>query len=370
MYTKVCAIFNYAPHYRERIYSLIEEELNADFYFGDKLKTNNIKKVDYSIFKRKVVEVKNIHLIGPLYYQRGVIQLLFKKYDRYIITGETYCISTLLFLLLGKVMGKKVYLWGHGCRGNEAFVNMLIKRISSYLYSGFFLYGNYARELLVDRGFNKDKLHVIYNSLDYDVQLDYREKASSNNIYKEHFNNNNKVLYFIGRLNQSKRLDILIDALVKLKDEGRYYNLVLIGSGDSDDTLKEYASQKGIDDIWFYGECYDEGELSNLIYNADLCVSPGNVGLTAMHSLAYGTPVITHNNFKKQMPEFEAIIEGETGLFFDYNSADSLANKIEEWFAITKHATREEIAQCCFKVIDKKYNPYRQIELLRNVMDI
>lgn len=67
--------------------------------------------------------------------------------------------------------------------------------------------------------------------------------------------------------------------------------------------------------IWFYGACYDEIKNAALIYNADLCVSPGNVGLTAMHSMVFGTPVITHNDFKWQMPEFEAIEPGKTGDF-------------------------------------------------------
>ncbi len=67
--------------------------------------------------------------------------------------------------------------------------------------------------------------------------------------------------------------------------------------------------------IWLYGACYDEEIIGELIFNAQLCVSPGNVGLTAMHSLVYGTPVITHNNFSNQSPEFEAIIDGKTGSF-------------------------------------------------------
>lgn len=369
MDAKVCAIFNYAPHYRESIYLLMEKELNAYFYFGDMLKTN-IKKADYSIFKNKVVEVNNIFLPGPLYYQKGVLRLLFKKYDKYIITGETYSISTFIFLLLAKVIGKDVYLWGHGCRGNEAAINMFIKKISSYLYTGFFLYGNYAKELLIEKGFNKDKLHIIYNSLDYDAQLSYRKKMKSSNIYHEHFGNDNKTIYFIGRLNLSKKLDMLIDALALLIERGKHYNLVLIGGGDSAEFLKEYALQKGIDNIWFYGECYDEGSLSNLIYNADLCVSPGNVGLTAIHSLVYGTPVITHNNFMKQGPEFEAIVDNKTGLFFIHNDVLSLAEKIEEWFDIMKDSSREEISNRCYEVIDQKYNPHRQIEILKRGMKI
>ena len=44
-------------------------------------------------------------------------------------------------------------------------------------------------------------------------------------------------------------------------------------------------------------------------------VSPGNVGLTAIHSLSYGTPVLTHNNFNNQMPEVESIQPGFNGYF-------------------------------------------------------
>ena len=35
--------------------------------------------------------------------------------------------------------------------------------------------------------------------------------------------------------------------------------------------------------------------ISKYLYYADICVSPGNVGLTAIHSLTYGTPVNSQN---------------------------------------------------------------------------
>ena len=60
------------------------------------------------------------------------------------------------------------------------------------------------------------------------------------------------------------------------------------------------------------GECYSEETNAKLIYNADLCVAPGNIGLTAIHVMMFGCPAITHNDFKWQMPEFEAIKSMET----------------------------------------------------------
>ncbi|MEZ4897633.1 MAG: hypothetical protein R2806_12390 [Saprospiraceae bacterium] len=61
-------------------------------------------------------------------------------------------------------------------------------------------------------------------------------------------------------------------------------------------------------------------KLSTFFYNSAVCVSPGNIGLTGVHSMSFGCPVISHNNFVEQMPEFEIIREGETGYFFQQNN--------------------------------------------------
>ena len=58
-----------------------------------------------------------------------------------------------------------------------------------------------------------------------------------------------------------------------------------------------------------------------------MLVSPGNVGLNAVHALSYGTPVITHNNVNNQMPEHETIIENFNGCFHKENDINSIAHE-------------------------------------------
>ena len=105
-----------------------------------------------------------------------------------------------------------------------------------------------------------------------------------------------------------------------------------------------------------------------LIYNADLCVAPGNIGLTAMHVLMFGCPAISHNNFKRQMPEFESIIPGQTGDFFEYDNVDDLARSISRWFAL-KSGCREEVRRTCYKEIDDYWNPHYQLNLIKKVFE-
>ena len=133
--------------------------------------------------------------------------------------------------------------------------------------------------------------------------------------------------------------------------------------------LKNLVSTKNLDNqVWFYGLCYDDNKNAQLIYDADLCVAPGNVGLTAMHSMVFGTPVITHNNFSMQMPEFESITPNITGDFFKYNDVSSLSQKIEDWID-NKSSKRDKIRQDCYDEIDRFWTPKYQMNILKRVIE-
>lgn len=363
-----CLIYNYAQHYRLNIFSLMNSMINCDFFFGDKME--DVKKIDYSLLSNFVKEVENKKfLYKPLYFQKGVIPLINKSYTNYIILGDLHCISTWILLVLGKIYRKKIYLWTHGWYGKEIKVKKIIKKLFFGLSEGVFLYGNYARNLMIKEGINMNKLHVIYNSLSYDIQLSIRIKINKNKIYEDHFNNKLKNLIFIGRLTPIKNLELLLEALAKLNSQCDRFNLTIIGEGVMENDLKALSIKLKLEDrIWFYGATYDEFEIAKLIYNADLCISPGNVGLTAIHSMTYGTPVITHNNYAYQMPEFEAIEDGTTGTFFDHNECNSLVDSINRWFS--KSPNRNYIREKCYEIIDTKYNPHLQIKTIKNALGI
>ena len=364
MIMKLCLIYNFAQHYRTNIFTLMDKEMNVDFVFGDTM--GDVKKMDYSLLRHSVMEVGKIK-IGHLTYQKKVVSLLRKNYTHYLILPDTRCISSWLFLLISRFYSKKkVYIWTHGWYGKESGIEKILKKIMFRLPNGgVFLYGNYARELMIKDGFNPDKLYTIHNSLAYDKQIEIRKELKATAIYKNHFGNDNKNLFFIGRLTPVKRLDLILRALAICRDRSKNYNFTFIGDGEKTNELMALTKELGLEShIWFYGSCYDEVKLSSLIYNADLCVAPGNIGLTAMHSMVFGTPCITHNDFKWQMPEFEAIKEGVTGTFFKRDDVVDLANKIDAWFA-AKIDSREDVRNACMKEIDEQWNPYFQINVLK-----
>ena len=361
---KICQIYNSAPHYRTSIFRLIDQEFECDYVFGESL--GDIKQMDTSVLKGRVTKVKN-HFFGKgFYWQSGVQRQLLKPYDTYVVLGDYHCLSTWLFCVRARLFHrrKRVFFWSHGWYGKENGFERVVKKVFFRLPSGgTFLYGNYARGLMIKEGFDPEKLFVIHNSLAYDKQMGIRKSLLPTDIYRKHFGNDNPVLVMIGRLNDRKRLSLLFEAVEILEKSEKQYNIVLVGDGEDRGALGLKAKELGIN-VWFYGACYDETINAELIYNADLCVVPGDIGLTAIHAMMFGTPVITHNKFPLHGPEFEAILSGMTGNFYEFGDVNSLADTIRLWLA--KHVNnREIIRQNCFREIDTQWTPEFQIEVLK-----
>lgn len=367
----LCFICNFASKYREPIYQKLDAQYPIDWYCG-KYDTD-IAELDYSKLKRVTLIENKRFIKDPLYFQQGVLALLRRKeYSVYLMTGELWCVSTWLFAALKKIVAprKKVYFWTHGWYGKESRMRAMLKRMYFRLADGIFLYGDYARRLMIEQGFNPDKLWVIHNSLDYEYHQQLLAKINETDVYRLHFGNDYPNLLFIGRLTTVKRIDQLIEAMKLLDTKGVRCNLTLVGDGVEktalQDLVKKYHLVKR---VWFYGACYDDLRNSELIYNADLCVAPGNVGLTAMHCMTFGTPVISHDSFPYQMPEFEAIIPQQTGDFFRYGDVQSLVETIEGWLQ-NNSADRQRVREACFAEIKKHWNPTAQMEVFNKYLNI
>ncbi len=361
---RLCVIYNFAQLYREPIFTEIDRRWDCSWYFGKN--TTDIKEMDISKLS-DATEVPNERIgVGAWYRLKGLSgKLKGKNFSTYLALGEPYCLSIWWLAMKLRLFGgnKKLYFWTHGWYGKETYLRRIIKKSFFKLADGIFLYGNYARNLMIKEGFDPDKLFVIHNSLDYKKQKKIRRTLKESDIYRNHFGNNDPTLIFIGRLTAVKRLELLIKAQAILLQRGTPCNLVLVGDGEKREELEALVKEKNLSDrVWIYGRCYDDNINAELIYNASLCVAPGNVGLTAMHTMVFGTPVISHSEFKWQMPEFEAIRPGKTGDFFKHEYVDDLACTIERW--LKEHTDRDAVRKACFAEIDNGWNPAYQMNVL------
>ena len=69
------------------------------------------------------------------------------------------------------------------------------------------------------------------------------------------------------------------------------------------------------------------------------------------------------------LPEFESIISGKTGDFFEKDNVEDLARCISNWFT-SKSGSRDEVRKACYKEIDEYWNPHYQLNVIKKTLDI
>ena len=354
---KVFYLTNIFPLYRESIWQLLRDEKKYDFhFFFSNQNLFGIKSISPN-HHNKYHEIKNHFFLGRLIWQSKFLKELINiKPDILILLGEMNVISNWFIAIYARLFRIKVYYWGHGIYGNESFIKRLFRLLFLKLSYGHILYGEWAKTKLIHNGFDKENIHVVYNSLNYDSQKKYFEKLLKKKTEIKVFK-----LIFVGRLTKTKKIDQLLRALKKISNQIKY-ELNIVGDGSEKSYLVNLKNELRLSNINFLGPIYEEKAISKLIFNSNVCVSPGNIGLTAMHSLSYGTPVITHNDFKNQMPEAEAITDNINGLFFKKDNIEDLAEKILKSSEIKfdKHLVRS--------IIDEKFNPNFQKQIFDNLI--
>jgi glycosyltransferase involved in cell wall biosynthesis len=362
-------IYDGFPHYRNGVIEELARSPRFEYvFFGDERYTDpSIRTYDF----RPDQQVVRTHTwpLGPFRVQRGILRnILRRKIGACIFLGNPYFLSYWWLTPLLRLSGRRVYFWTHGwLAASEPRAKRLFRDLFFRLPDGLFLYGTRARDIGMARGFRADSLHVIHNSLDYDAQkrtFGLLEGQSRAELRAElGLPTDARILICTARITRKCRFEILLEAAKLLRLRGLDAFVLLVGEGPEAAALATLAASLGVPHR-FWGACYEESMIARLYKAADLTVSPGKVGLTAMHSMAYGTPVISHGNLDNQMPEYESIVPGVTGDFFAEDSVEDLANVIESWL----RAHPEKPERECVARIEAEFTPRFQREVIERVL--
>lgn len=357
--------------YRFPVFKAISDNLvsgaNLVVYADSREDVSRIRLVDEKHCKQGFLsenlrwkKIRSLYIRHVCFWQTGLIRLaLFERYRVVVYWGEAQRLSTWVSAFFARCAGKKVVFWTHGIYGNERFFKRAIRALFYRLADALLLYSEHGRQQLVMAGLPAKKLFVINNSLDVSAQMkliDNFNPAELQAIRRKVCRDDERLLVFVGRLEKAKRLDLLLESLVLLKGRGVPAKAILIGDGSCYAALVSMAKELAVaDNVVFIGECYDNAKVLPLLAISDICVSPGEVGLTAMHSLICGTPVVTHNDFSNQMPEFEAVKVGRSGAFFRRGDVSDLADKICE--CLEAIDSGKITADGCREIVRNYYTP-------------
>ena len=362
------------PSYRAAIYRRLSQNRNLDFEVcaGANTRTIDGAKVPSAVdvgcntgIKWRRLEARRLRWFRNYEWQPEAVKMAWRDDIDAIIVQGNKSLSNWLVLLLCKLRGIPVIDWSMGVRGPESRLKWSIRRLLLRWPDAHLLYGSFARDFYVQHGFREDRVSVIHNSLDYERQAAIRKALTTEQIRKvrQRFGaagSDDRLVFHSGRIERRKNLSLLLSAIRTLKDRGHHIVLVLIGSGNEEAALQQQVQEKDLaQNVVFYGACYEEEILGPIISASDLAVVPGATGLVAMHSLVYGTPLLTRDNSAwLHGPEIETIIEGQTGGYFRDGDLDDLISKMEAM--LYPRPCKEQMGEACMKIIDEQYTPYYQ----------
>jgi glycosyltransferase involved in cell wall biosynthesis len=377
---RIAVFDDIAAHYRFSLFRLLSDQTDHEYsIFASDKSHNGVATIDRNYSSKPLDEggirwkiIKNIVAFKRIFFQTGVIRRsLTGAYDIYIFPGEFHILSTWIATAICRMRKRKVVFWGHGLYGNEVFLKKFLRNLFNRLPDAHLLYNERSEELMKRSGIPGSKIFVINNSLDYDTQVRVRELISDEEKEKKRNeifagNKDLPVTVFLGRLTKEKNIELLIKSIDILLNQDFRLNCLIVGRGEQESFLKSMVKDLALEqNIKFTGPFYDNIQNGIFLSMADCCVSPGNIGLLAIHSMTFGTPVITHNDMNYQGPEASTVIENYSGELFERNNAQNLAEKIHYLLSVTgkKHYMRN-----CISLIDEKYNPGFQLSVFNNLI--
>jgi glycosyltransferase involved in cell wall biosynthesis len=258
----------------------------------------------------------------PLFWNPGSLATLDRvPADAIVFNWNVRVLSLPLAIRKARRKNCGVVLFGHGFSKNETAFRRGLRNWVGRKADCVLVYSESARQDLITDGFAPERVFVAPNSVDQTEIQAARQDWLSRPADLAAFRRDNKleqgpVLIFVARLDPLRRLDMLLDALPAVAKVHPGVQLVVIGGGSELETLKQQATRLGLNNneadaahgrVRFLGAVYGEPSIAPWFLSSDLMVFPSHMGLSALHAMGYGVPVITCNNASKHGPEFDVI---------------------------------------------------------------
>lgn len=368
---KISVIYHHFPHYRAPVMRALASSQKHDYHFYGSLNDFDGIKAFHGDDRVK---------INPIFFKKnsfGVMDIssfdeaVSKEYDATIIIGHLKMPGTWSALTQAKSNGLKTALWAHGWLRKENYFKGKLRNYYFNKADCVLTYGERAIKIAKDSGFPSEKINVIWNSLDWDKQSNIYNSLNNTPIRDLRKDIDmpldKPILLTISRITEICHYDWLIKAVANIREKGQLLpEIWMIGQGPVLEELRSLAQDLKVP-LHLKGAIYDEGIIAKHIMAANLVVSPGKLGLTAMHALAYGTPAITHSNFDLQMPEVESIIEGKSGALFHYADIQDLVNVISK--SLESYSDKVKVRENCRAALIGRFTPQDQCYLIDAAMD-
>lgn len=323
---RVVFVQKFVPHYRLPFFERVKSQLESDniefsLVYGppDPFEGSKVKTVSPNWGTRTDSRIFNVR--GRYVYWQNALKHV-RKGDLVVVEHAAKLLDNYPLFILGLFGYLKLSYFGHGedflADGKRGLAHWL-RRITVSRVARWFAYTEIARQSLQAQGVADEKVSVVNNTLvappvpDGDI-----ERKPSQFIY-------------IGGLYDHKKIPFLLEACEHLATLTTHeFRLLIVGEGPLQDDVREAANEHPWLD--YLGSKYGS-ERHRLLAESAAILLPGAVGLVAIDSFHFATPLVTIAS-KAHGPEVAYLVDGENAVVLAPNAgpseyADTLRDLLE-----------------------------------------
>jgi len=241
---------------------------------------------------------------------------LLEAQDLVILPHEGWMIANNLRLVFRRPRTPLLGFWGHGANFQAASSDGWRERLKSStvgLADWWFAYTALSVDRLTAAGYPKERITCLNNAVDTAQLGRWRQEITESDIQGTRDAlglRGHHTAVFIGSLHPRKRLDFLVQAADRLRDELGDFELIVIGDGPLKPLLLAHASVR--EWLKVVGSKHGRDKVLHALLG-DVILNPGMVGLGILDSLSFGLPLVT-TDCGMHSPEIAYLRPGQNGV--------------------------------------------------------
>lgn len=297
-------IDNYDDEYKFKvIYSATTEDNRGWDENSSEIK-NSVFLKSKSLSIKEKLDKKYVHL--PI----DIIEVLNRE-NPDVVIGSEYNPTCVIAFLWSKLKNKKFISWSDGTLNSERNINFIQKMLRKVICSkanAFIASSSKTKEAQIFYGAKKSKIFMSYLTVDLKKYIYEKKEFESNRIL------------FVGRLTYTKGIDLLLNALNKVKGK---YKLTIVGDGPEKEKLIKLSMDLGINNMVNFLGSKNGSELKQIYREHDIFVLPSRCdcfGLVLTEAMCNSMAVI---GSKYADGSYDLIVNNKNGFIFNpYNESE------------------------------------------------
>lgn len=195
-----------------------------------------------------------------------------------------------------------------------------LKRLENYI-----AVSSNFKDMLISRGFKPNRIHTVYNGMDYSSPLEYQSKEEFAKRFNIDYDSNNVYIGLIGRHDYVKGHDIFVKACIEAAKKCDNLRFMIAGDGNMRSELVKLVKEGGIENKFvFTGFLKDIYSFINFIDINTLTSRSESFPYVLMEAARMKKPTIS--SAVGGIPDL--IEDGVTGMLFESENYVQLAQKM------------------------------------------